>query len=122
MEEDKVTPEEFLLKRTESLLFYRDFYPRNGAIWDDISTLVANQMDVIYLHRSWPVLVETEPEFETLENELDTIRYRVSQQLQWMTEQEYIKRFGRKPPTAPLIRKMLERYQDHPDFDPEWLK
>ena len=40
--------------------------------------------------------------------------------MMWLTEQEYVKKFGEAPPTAPMIRTLAAVYKDHPDYRPEW--
>lgn len=75
---------------------------------------------VIWRHESWPVLTTTEPTFEDIGSGLDTIHYRLSRQLEWMTEQEYRKKFGTEPPTAPMILDMAQLWEDHPHFNPAW--
>ncbi len=74
---------------------------------------------IIELHKSWPVLVETEPTFET-DDSLDSHVMRVSRQMAWLTEREYVARFGTEPPTTPMLLALVQPYADHPDFDPEW--
>lgn len=91
-----------------------------------IHTIINSQMEVVKLGKDWPVMlqkkpVETEivPTFEL--DAYDKIRVRVHQEVEWITQQEYIKRFGRVSAMAPFIRTLLMGYTWHPDFKDEWL-
>lgn len=76
---------------------------------------------ILEFHRSWPVLVETEPRFDLADStDMNAMTYRMSKQIMWTTEQEYRERFGDEPPTAPMLLALAAVYSDHPDFDPEW--
>ena len=74
---------------------------------------------IVELHRSWPVLVEREPTFEQVGG-MDSLTFRASQQLAWMTDREYRAKFGSEPPTAPMLAALAEVYADHPDYDEAW--
>jgi hypothetical protein len=76
---------------------------------------------IVELHKSWPVLVETQPEFAAADPaDPSSVVYRMSQQIAWTTEQHYRERFGEEPPTAPTLRALAQPYADHPDFRSEW--
>lgn len=76
---------------------------------------------IIEFHESWPVLVEQQPTFEqALDNSVDGLALRMSQQIAWLTEQEYRHRFGTEPPTAPMLAALAAVYADHPDYRQEW--
>ena len=77
---------------------------------------------VVELHKAWPVLVETPPTFATTSEGLgvNSVTFRASQQIQWLTQEEYRKRFGSEPPTAPMLAAMATVYADHPDYREEW--
>lgn len=75
---------------------------------------------IIAQHQAWPVLAKKAPEYSTSDDGLNGISYRVNQQMMWLTEQEYLKKFGEAPPTAPMIRTLAAVYKDHPDYQPEW--
>ena len=78
---------------------------------------------VVRWHQNWPTLVEGPLEFSPPmghESMADVINYRISQQLEWMTQEQYRKRFGNEPPTAPLLRSLANLWFDHIDFNPEW--
>jgi len=74
---------------------------------------------IVELHQGWPVLVTTPP---TVEQVSDTSAFvvRASQQMAWLTEQEYRSRFGSEPPTAPMLAALALVYADHPDYDEAW--
>jgi len=76
---------------------------------------------IIEWHKSWPVLVETEPVFEQADpTDVNSMTFRLSKQIAWTTDQKYRERFGTEPPTGPILRFMAQPYADHPDYDPEW--
>lgn len=76
---------------------------------------------IVELHESWPVLVQQQPTFEPIDDaDPSRLTIRASQQLAWLTEQEYRDRFGDEPPTAPMIRVLALMYADHPDWREEW--
>lgn len=88
-------------------------------------------MEIVEWHENWPVLVTGEmettsitPDFVTTPglDPSNSIFMRVAQEMEWMTNKEYIRRFGEAPPTAPLLMIMARRYQDHDDFDPRWAE
>jgi hypothetical protein len=80
---------------------------------------------IIAFHDQWPVLVQTEPKIEfsgsdTLGATIDQYAVRMSQQIDWQTTQQYRARFGTEPPTAPMLRALVQVYSGHPDFEEEW--
>ena len=79
---------------------------------------LAAKRAIVALHESWPVLVEGKPELEASSDADMTMR--VSQQMAWLTNQEYRKRFGDEPPTAPMLGALAQVYADHPDYREEW--
>lgn len=82
---------------------------------------LASKRAILEWHKRWPVLVETEPKFEQIdEGGLSSYAFRMSKQIQWQTEQEYRNRFGSEPPTAPILRLLAQPFADHPDYDPAW--
>jgi hypothetical protein len=76
---------------------------------------------IIEWHKNWPVLVTTQPTFETVPG-ADPTSYamRAYQQIAWTTEQEYRKRFGDEPPTSPILRILASVYADRPGYLEEW--
>lgn len=76
---------------------------------------------IVERHESWPVLVETQPTFEPVDNaDPSSFAIRASRQMAWITEREYRNKFGDEPPTAPMIAMLAEVYADHPDYDDAW--
>lgn len=70
-------------------------------------------MKIVDEHERWPVLVETAPGLELADvyySDLNQAFYRISKRILWMTQQEYIKKFGTEPPTAPIIKILMEKY------------
>jgi hypothetical protein len=75
----------------------------------------------VELHQNWPVLVETQPTFEPIDSgDPTSFAMRASQQIAWLTEQEYRVRFGTEPPTAPMLRALAAIYADRDGFREEW--
>lgn len=72
---------------------------------------------IVALHESWPVLIQTEPKLEVSP---ETWMAKMTSEIAWLTNAEYVKRFGTDPPTAPMLAAMVQVYADHPDFDPAW--
>jgi hypothetical protein len=75
---------------------------------------------IIEQHKDWPVLVEKKPEFREDATDPQSMTYRVTQEMVWLTEWEYVKRFGVEAPTAPMIRALAAVYSDHPDYNKDW--
>lgn len=75
---------------------------------------------IIKQYEEWPVLVQGEMEMRQVGEDLQSMSFRASRQIAWLTNREYVKRFGTEPPTAPMIRTLAAVYADHPDYKPEW--
>jgi len=76
---------------------------------------------IIEWHKSWPVLAETRPELvSATDDDPMHVSLRMTQQIAWLTHQEYVERFGEEPPSAPILRMLAQPYREHPDFDPAW--
>jgi hypothetical protein len=74
---------------------------------------------IVRLHESWPVLAERPPTIDAVQTTTG-LTVRMSQQMAWLTEQEYRERFGIEPPTAPMVAALLVGYAEHPDYDEAW--
>jgi hypothetical protein len=74
---------------------------------------------IIAFHDQWPVLVQQEPVLEPVASVSD-MSFRMTQQINWLTNREYVARFGEDPPTGPMLRALAAVYADHPDYDSEW--
>lgn len=72
---------------------------------------------IIALYEDWPVFVDV-PETVKFATEIsyDTVSYRISRQMGWLTTREYVERFGTEPPTGPILLALAEVYSDHPDY------
>lgn len=106
------TIEEFLTERIDEI---ERAYP--ASISQD---LIAHCRDIIEWHKNWPILVETKPTVTFDQNDVDELIYQMTQQITWLTQEEYRKKFGSEPPTAPLLRKMAARYSWHEDYNEDW--
>lgn len=114
-----MTPVEFLEARVQEFAFNFDdyrIYP-----WSDGEKYLEMLRGVLVFHAAWPVLVSTEPDMHFEMVEPDRIAYFMSQRFEWLTQEEYVKRFGSEPPTSPILQAWLKPWQNHPDFNPEWL-
>lgn len=91
------------------------------AHWDPARVLAecAAKREIIRLHESWPVLVEQSPKFEQGDDP-STVTMRLTQQIAWLTQQEYRERFGAEPPTTPILRALALPYADWPGYREEW--
>lgn len=96
----------------------------HAARWDMTRVLadVAAKRRALDLHEQWVVLITTPPKVEQARDPLDFSDYRVrmTQQIDFATREEYRRRFGDEPPTAPFIVALIQPYAEHPDFDPAW--
>ena len=93
--------------------------PFPGAAYLRALRECAAKRAIIKQHEEWPVLVERQPEY-SISNDVSNVAFRATQQIAWLTEREYVKKFGEEPPTAPMIRTLAAVYFDHPDYDPAW--
>lgn len=78
---------------------------------------------IIKQHEAWPVLVDEEPpppELLPRGTDLDSLSIVVTRRIAWLTEREYVKRFGTEAPTGPMISALAAVYRDHPDYLQEW--
>lgn len=122
--------EEFLLARNSEAKIKLEEMRMSGRI-DGVEfqkLAVANTMmtELINWHEVWPILVEGPMEFSNSEFDLlstpdiESITYRVSRQMAWLTQAEYRRKFGIEPPAAPLLKRMAMYYTNHPDYNEEW--
>ena len=118
--------EEFLLARVEEahqeLSKMLETHVIEMAHYQQFEVTLHMQKELILWHRQWPILVEGPMEFEPGIDEVDvqSMTYRVTQQMAWISMAEYIKRFGIEAPAAPLLRRMAMFYTNHPDYNEEW--
>ena len=75
---------------------------------------------IVALHESWPVMVEQPLTMNVSADPLDSMTFRASQQIAWLTTQEYRRRFGDDPPSAPIVAALAAVYADHPSFQEAW--
>jgi hypothetical protein len=103
-----------------------DLYEGGGehmAEWDPARVVMECEFKrvVLRLHGSWPVLVTGPLESSILETEDGTGHtFLVRQQIEWATNQEYVKKFGTEPPTTPMVDAMLALYSGRPGYREEW--
>lgn len=88
---------------------------------DEMLADIAAKRAILELHKQWPVLVEGPAKFDQPDaSGLDSVAFKMSRQIAWMTDQEYRKRFGDEPPTSAIMRALASVYSDHPDYLEEW--
>jgi hypothetical protein len=77
---------------------------------------------ILKQHEEWPVLVERAPDHLSHDaDDLQSMTFRMSREIAWLTEREYVKRFGVEPPTTPMIKALAAIYAEHRDYrPPEW--
>lgn len=82
---------------------------------------VVAKMKILDFHEAWPVLLETPPVVEMQAHQPgEPWEAHITQQIGWVTTQQYRARFGNEPPTSPIIRALLQVYAYRTDFDPTW--
>ena len=111
--------EEFLNARVDDI----ERIVEGSNILKPIAELLDGVRRMIELHTEWPVMLATPAEFEAKydPDKPDEMRYALMQKMEWVTRDGYFEKFGKEAPTAPFIRNWLEKYKDHPDFNPNWL-
>lgn len=119
-----MTIDEFLLDRlTDAQLMLNNLVMQPPSK-DIFGTLITNQVLLIKWHQNWPVLTQIEPTYtmsavaEPMGS--DIMALELSQKIQWLTRDEYTKKFGHEAPTAPVLRQMAQEYRWHPDYDTDW--
>ena len=111
--------EEFIEARLEDVLHTAK--PLSIEEFDEVQKVVQGWRLLLQWHGKWPTLLQSEPVYETkFTEDMDRISFIVSQKLEWLTQREYVERFGEKPPTAYPILMLARQWKDHPDFNPEW--
>lgn len=81
---------------------------------------------IIAFHSAWPVLVEEMPTFNTVDRHFDlkdmsnTLVMEMRTKYEWVLADDYRKKFGKEPPSAPILKEIGKLYSDHPDYNPEW--
>jgi hypothetical protein len=84
--------------------------------------------DILDLHNNWVIALEgpikIEPPMAVSELKdmayPDAIHFTASREIGFVTEQQYRVRFGKEPPTAPMIRTIAKIWRHHPDYQQEW--
>lgn len=116
-----MTLEEFLTARLNEL---REALFLLNMAQDPWLTLIDSQLEIVQMHAKWPVFIDEEPTlsvFDDYDIDRNRLSVQVSKKIIWMEQQEYVKKFGTQPATAPFIRKLVERFSHHEDFQEEWL-
>lgn len=125
-----VTIEEFLLARiaddeASAAEYQGETEPGDLDHWtpERIRADCRAKRRIVELHGAWPVLVEKPAEFESVRPEPDqdhSMILRMTQQLGWFTQEQYRRKFGSEPPTAPILRELAAIWSEHPDYDESW--
>jgi hypothetical protein len=101
--------------RWETDNYGRDFLTPSAVLAE-----CAAKRAIIKQHEDWPVLVERAPSGDFDANDTQSMVYRMTREIAWLTEREYVRRFGVEPPTTPMLRALATVYKDHPDYDENW--
>jgi hypothetical protein len=115
-----MTIEEFLLARITDAMQSARYHIQADSLRNQMLRILETHKLIVDWHQNWPVLLQEEPKLERGVSTVDEITYTMSQKLEWLTQEEYRKRFGDEPPTAPLLRQMAAKYSWHPDYNTEW--
>jgi hypothetical protein len=75
---------------------------------------------VLKQHEDWPVLVERTPTGGIEADDIQSMTFRMVKEIAWLTEREYVKRFGTEPPTTPMVKALAAVYASHEDYRQEW--
>jgi hypothetical protein len=119
-----MTIEEFLSARIDDAMEHFKKTTNDSLALISYSNMVANMRYAIEWHKNFPVLVTSPPQFDIVEKGVEGIpelAYRMSQEIEWQTQEEYRKKFGAEPPTAPLLLAWVQQFAYHADFQEEWL-
>lgn len=113
--------EMFLLERAFDLDDLAKVY-EPGYVYEAIHQQAVTIRRVVQWHQNWPILVESEPKIEATDfpDIVNRLQYRMTMEINFMTHQAYTNRFGKEPPTAPILAIMANAWSEHPDFNPEW--
>jgi len=119
---------DFLLARIaedeENCLRYLDVLPAGdmAPLFRRVLADCEAKRRIVEMHKAWPVLVSREPVYEETGSAdgFNNIAVRMSQEIAWLTEQEYRAKFGDEPAVAPMLRALAVSYADHPEFREEW--
>lgn len=78
-------------------------------------------LEIVEWHKNWPVLVESKPKLTMFDDfDIYNIKYSMSNQIAWTTQDLYIKTFGTQPPTAPIMAIIARQWKNHPDYNEDW--
>lgn len=119
MHKTPLSIDDFLLARVQEA--EREALNCSRSEWIKLRPIFDSQRMLINWHKNWPVLVETQPKLEVVASDTaESITYKMSQNIMFLTHEEYRSKFGQEPPTAPLLREMAMLYVTHPDWREEW--
>lgn len=118
-----MTPEEFLLARIVEAEQALQNHVLELSLneFTSLRNLALLMREALKLHQQWPILVSDMPELEFEQVDGNNFSYVATQRFVWLTNEEYVKKFGTAPPTSNMLRAWLVAYRMHPDFQQEWL-
>lgn len=123
-----MSPESFLMARAEELDGIAEelscsCYPLGGNDPDILAVRTAAEhiRDIVSITNNWPTMIMDQPTLEITEKEYgDDVVYSVTQQVSFLPVQAYRDVYGEESPTRPIVMSMVQRYKDHPDYNPKW--
>lgn len=92
---------------------------------EQVLRVIESNRKILEWHDNWPIMVSGPAMIEPVEPAFDatinSISFRMKQEINFLTTKEYVKRFSAEPPTTPILLIMAQPYEKHHDFDPDWL-
>jgi hypothetical protein len=117
-------PPEFAISRDEFIRARLEDLSREEpwGLEDFISSFVCSTLEILDLHKKWPILVKQTPEPAVVYDQLsaDQIIATMVHKINWLTQEEYLDRFGTEPPTDPILDSIARIWRSHEDYDPAW--
>lgn len=121
----ELTIEEFVLDRLEEAV--EIVHRLQGVLPDaNLSRLQAMMVGIqaaVRISKDWPILISKPQELEIDGDEFDmsSMVLRVTQQLEWVTREEYIRRFGAEnSPVHPVLQDVAFHFRNHKDYNEAW--
>lgn len=122
---DELTIEEFIEARLQDLEDVIGLYVRGDLPRQWLNELIGAIRDVLDFHKKFPTLAQGPPVFSQAtfnpEENPDEIIFRVVQHAEWLTREEFVKKYGDTAPSWYVIKRLAAKWADHPDYREEWM-